>query len=110
MDPEIVQKIEYAGPPADIWALGVLLFTILSGCFPYRGATDKELYKKIMRAEYRLPSEVQSTLSSDAVNLIKKLFIIDAAQRPTAKEVLNDPWLVDAPIPKPMRSHSNQPT
>ena len=58
MAPEIVQKIEYAGPPADIWALGVLLFTILSGCFPYRGATDKELYKKIMRAEYRLPSEV----------------------------------------------------
>jgi serine/threonine protein kinase len=89
--------------------LGVLLFTILSGCFPYRGATDKELYKKIMRAEYRLPSEVQSSLSLDAVNLIKRLFIIDAGQRPTAKEVLSDPWLVDAPVPKPMRSHSNQP-
>ena len=58
MAPEIVQKTEYCGPPADIWALGVLLFTILSGSFPYRGATDKELYKKIMRADYRLPSEV----------------------------------------------------
>jgi serine/threonine protein kinase len=58
MAPEIVNKTEYAGPPADIWALGVLLFTILSGCFPYRGATDKELYKKINRADYRLPSEV----------------------------------------------------
>lgn len=58
MAPEIVQKLEYAGPPADIWALGVLLFTLLSGCFPYRGATDKELYKKIMRADYRIPSEV----------------------------------------------------
>ena len=62
-----------------------------------------------MRAEYRLPTEVQNSLSSDAVNLIKKLFIIDAANRPTAKEVLCDPWLNDAPIPKPMRSHSNQP-
>lgn len=60
-----------------------------------------------MRAEYKLPSEVQSTLSTDAVNLIKKLFIIDAGQRPTAKEILCDPWLVEAPIPKPMRSHSN---
>lgn len=31
MAPEIVQKTEYRGPPADIWALGVLLFTILCG-------------------------------------------------------------------------------
>lgn len=31
MAPEIVKKTEYCGPPADIWALGVLLFTILSG-------------------------------------------------------------------------------
>lgn len=58
MGPEIVNKTEYCGPPADIWALGVLLFTILSGCFPYRGATDKELYSKISRADYKLPTEV----------------------------------------------------
>jgi serine/threonine protein kinase len=47
MAPEIVTKIEYAGPPADIWALGVLLFAMLFGCFPFRGATDKELYRRI---------------------------------------------------------------
>jgi serine/threonine protein kinase len=70
-----------------------LLFTILSGCFPYRGATDKELYKKIMNAEYRLPSEVKSTLSPEAINLLKRIFSIDANKRPSAKEVLNDPWL-----------------
>ena len=47
MAPEIVNKTEYCGPPADVWALGVLLFTMLCGCFPYRGATDAELYGKI---------------------------------------------------------------
>lgn len=50
MAPEIVSKKEYAGPPADIWALGVLLYATLNGCFPYRGQTDKELYKKINSA------------------------------------------------------------
>ena len=55
MAPEIVSKIEYAGPPADIWALGVLLFTILTGQFPYRGATDEELYGKICKADYNIP-------------------------------------------------------
>ena len=37
MAPEIVLKKEYCGPPADIWALGVLLFALLCGYFPYKG-------------------------------------------------------------------------
>jgi serine/threonine protein kinase len=71
----------------------VLLFTLLSGCFPYRGATDKELYTKIMRADYKLPSEVTSSLSQEAINLLKRIFSIDANRRPTARDILNDPWL-----------------
>ena len=55
MAPEIVNKTEYCGPPADIWALGVLLFTMLCGSFPYRGSTDEELYGKISNAEYKVP-------------------------------------------------------
>jgi serine/threonine protein kinase len=71
----------------------VLLFTLLSGCFPYRGATDKELYTKIMRADYKLPSEVTSSLSQEAINLLKRIFSIDANRRPTARDIMNDPWL-----------------
>jgi calcium-dependent protein kinase len=71
----------------------VLLFTLLSGCFPYRGATDKELYTKIMRADYKWPSEVAGSLSLEAINLLKRIFSIDANKRPTARDILNDPWL-----------------
>lgn len=49
MGPEIVSKIEYAGPPADIWALGVLLYALLCGRFPFKGANDKELYSNICK-------------------------------------------------------------
>jgi MAP/microtubule affinity-regulating kinase len=52
MAPEIVQKKEYRGEPADIWALGVLTFVTLTGVFPFKGATDQELYKKINSADY----------------------------------------------------------
>lgn len=51
MAPEIVTKSEYCGPPADIWAFGVLLYALLHGSFPYRGATDKELYTRICSCE-----------------------------------------------------------
>ena len=37
MAPEIVSKINYKGLPADIWALGILLFALLTGTFPFRG-------------------------------------------------------------------------
>lgn len=52
MAPEVVQRKEYRGEAADIWALGVLLFVSLTGIFPFKGATDQELYKKINNADY----------------------------------------------------------
>ena len=70
MAPEIVSKKEYAGPPADIWALGVLLYALLCGCFPYRGANDKELYKKICTADCNYPDH----LSVGVKTLLKRIF------------------------------------
>lgn len=41
MAPEIVQKKEYRGQAADIWALGVMMFVMLMGYFPYKGNSDE---------------------------------------------------------------------
>lgn len=49
MAPEIVQKKEYNGYATDIWSLGIILFVMLAGMFPFNGATEKELYGKICR-------------------------------------------------------------
>lgn len=43
MSPELVSRQEYYGKPVDIWALGVLLYVLVSGRFPFRG----ELYSNI---------------------------------------------------------------
>jgi len=47
MAPELVRKSEYDGRQVDMWALGVLLYALLSGTFPFRGQNEKELYGKI---------------------------------------------------------------
>lgn len=45
-----------------------------------------------MRADYKIPSDVLPTLSDEAVNLIRRIFTIDANRRPSARDILNDPW------------------
>eukprot|EP00357_Protocruzia_adherens_P027229 CAMPEP_0115001698 /NCGR_PEP_ID=MMETSP0216-20121206/17547_1 /TAXON_ID=223996 /ORGANISM="Protocruzia adherens, Strain Boccale" /LENGTH=655 /DNA_ID=CAMNT_0002367115 /DNA_START=618 /DNA_END=2586 /DNA_ORIENTATION=+ len=90
MAPEIVMKTEYTGPPADVWAVGVLMFTILTGHFPFKGFNDRDLYKKIMKGRFDVPDH----LSYGARNLINKILRVDAKHRPTMHDILNDPWMV----------------
>lgn len=55
MSPEIVKKQDYYGKPSDVWALGILLFAMLFGKFPFRGNNDSELYRKIGKCDLRIP-------------------------------------------------------
>lgn len=89
MGPEIVMKEEYAGPPADIWASAVLLYALMNGCFPFRGATDKELYRRIQRGTFVLHN---SSVSDAFIDILTLMLNVNADDRPTADEVLSDPW------------------
>lgn len=81
MCPEIVMKKEYLGMPTDIWASGVLLFALLCGAFPFRGQNDKELYKKIIKAQITFPDYV----SKEAQQIISSMVNPSAASRLTAQ-------------------------
>ena len=61
MAPEIVSKKEYAGSPADVWALGILFYAMLCGKFPFKGDSDKDLYKKICKYNLEFPESVSQT-------------------------------------------------
>lgn len=84
MCPEIVLKREYIGPPTDIWATGILFFAMLCGQFPFRGTSDKDLYKKIARGEFEFPDHV----SREAVSFINKMLVVNPSMRGTASSLL----------------------
>ena len=47
MAPELVRKNEYDGRQVDMWALGILLYALLAGTFPFKGQNETELYGRI---------------------------------------------------------------
>lgn len=78
MSPELCSKTEYDGKKNDIWSLGILLFVMLTGVFPFKryifpcnliDKDDKELFKKINKGELIFPYETKL----DVQNLIKKM-------------------------------------
>ena len=89
MAPEIVSKTEFCGPPTDIWATGVLLYTFFNGCFPFRGSSDEELYSKICRGDFNIPDHVPK----GAADLLRKLIRVKADARPTSAEIYCEPWI-----------------
>jgi MAP/microtubule affinity-regulating kinase len=89
MAPEIVSKTEFCGPPTDIWATGVLLYTFFNGCFPFRGQNDKELYKKICSGDFVIPDYVPR----GAGDILKKMIRVKAEDRLTSAELYCEPWI-----------------
>lgn len=48
MAPEIVRKQAYCGFSADIWALGVICYVLLTGIFPFKHKNEQELKNRIV--------------------------------------------------------------
>ena len=55
MCPEMAQKKDHLGGAADIWALGVILYILLTGKMPFHGAFEDDLFRKISSGKYRWP-------------------------------------------------------
>lgn len=89
MAPEIVRRVEYDGKPTDMWSLGILLYALLCGCFPFRAKTYPDLYRRIARGTFTVPDE----LSVSVRDLLRQLLNIEPTQRITAAATLRHPWL-----------------
>lgn len=94
--PEILSsRASYSGKAADVWSLGVALFTMLAGHYPFQDSAPALLFGKIRRGAFSLPEG----LSPAARCLVRCLLRREPAERLTAPGILLHPWLKVAPGP-----------
>jgi len=91
MAPEIVLGKSYNGFSTDVWALGVVLYALLSGRFPFEAATESQLYAKVRRGAFTYPDSI-GPLSRRAITACMRM---DDAGRPSVNQLLAHPLLSD---------------
>jgi len=91
--PEILDlnQKSFSGRAADMWSLGVLLYVVLYGRYPFYDTTPARLFAKIRHAQIHLAEE--AGISFDARSLIRCLLRRDPSERPSALDILAHPWL-----------------
>ncbi|XP_061742001.1 MAP/microtubule affinity-regulating kinase 3-like isoform X10 [Nerophis ophidion] len=87
--PELFQGKKYDGPEVDVWSLGVILYTLVSGSLPFDGQNLKELRERVLRGKYRIPFY----MSTDCENLLKRFLVLNPAKRGTLEQIMRDRWI-----------------
>ncbi|KAL4331802.1 hypothetical protein GQ457_07G043090 [Hibiscus cannabinus] len=95
--PECCLGLTYHGKAADTWALGVTLYCMVLGRYPFLGETLQDTYDKIVNNPLILPNDMNPELR----NLLEGLLCKDPKQRMTLNDVAEHTWLMgdDTPIP-----------
>uniref|UniRef100_A0A182Q6S4 Protein kinase domain-containing protein n=1 Tax=Anopheles farauti TaxID=69004 RepID=A0A182Q6S4_9DIPT len=105
VSPEILRaNTTYSGKAADMWSLGVILYTMLVGRYPFNDSEHASLFAKISRGQFTVPD----CLSSKARCMIRALLRRDPEERIASEDVLYHPWLLhDDSKDTPYGSHSS---
>lgn len=88
--PEVLKKCYDV--KCDIWSCGVILYTFLCGYPPFNGSSEMKIIGRIVKGEFKFPKEEWGTISTNAKNIIKQMLTYSPAKRPSAEELLKDPW------------------
>ncbi|XP_053723935.1 caM kinase-like vesicle-associated protein [Synchiropus splendidus] len=97
--PEVVARQRY-GRPVDCWAIGVIMYILLSGNPPFYDDSeddsdnrDRNLFLKILSGDYEFDSPYWDDISDSAKTLVASLMDVDQDQRLTAQEAIAHEWI-----------------
>jgi len=90
--PEKIRNLPYCGKSSDVWSLGICLFKLLNGFFPFyphETMGTEELANKILNSQVY----INSTLTSLANDLLKRMLEKNPEKRLSIHQIMDHPWL-----------------
>jgi calcium-dependent protein kinase len=103
MAPEVLRG--HYGREVDVWALGVILYMLLSGRQPFIGQTIDEIFKNIAAGNYSLTTSELEDVSPEGLDLIRQMLAPNPSERITVEAALRHPWFI-LKLPRKSRSVS----
>ncbi|KAJ3179149.1 hypothetical protein HDU87_003107 [Geranomyces variabilis] len=108
--PELIQALPYDGRKIDVWALGIVLFTLLTNEMPFThrpGERPRRMFHRIARGDYAFPlggggggggggghiGGGRQPAGAMAKDLVRRMLTTNPAKRITAEEILRHPYL-----------------
>nr|KAF6366721.1 NIM1 serine/threonine protein kinase [Pipistrellus kuhlii] len=96
--PELFRDEHYVGVHVDIWALGVLLYFMVTGTMPFRAETVAKLKKSILEGTYNVPPD----MSEPCLRLIRGVLQPTPSERYGIESIMNHEWMQGVPYPAPL--------
>ncbi|KAK8405037.1 hypothetical protein O3P69_001545 [Scylla paramamosain] len=91
--PEVLQRAMYEGcqgytHAVDLWACGVIMYTLLVGCPPFWHRKQMVMIRNIMEGKYSFNTPEWEDITDTPKDLISKLLVVEPAQRISVQEAL----------------------
>jgi len=77
----------------DVWAIGIVCYTLLCGYHPFDGDTRGEILDSVCAAKFEFASPDWDSVSDTAKDFICSLLVRDPSKRSTIREALKSPWI-----------------
>ncbi|KAA8499429.1 Calcium/calmodulin-dependent protein kinase type II delta chain [Porphyridium purpureum] len=89
--PESIKHKDY-GYPVDMWAVGIILFMLMSGKFPFWGEDDKDYLRAVVQEPLEFAAGDWDTASHELKQLVSKLLLKNPADRIRLEDARRSAW------------------
>ena len=89
MAPEIVSKRDHVPIYTDMWSLGIFLFVMLQGNYPFRAKNENDLFEKIRKGSFEY---IHRDISDKSRQVIQRLVRVNPLERLSTAQMDAEFW------------------